>query len=257
MNFLYFVPNVARDAMTKDSLIKAGLGDVLRDRLTSNDLCGQGKLAIAHVMSGPGGHAGVILYPMTSKEMKPDDDRPPLIVGYYPENQTWESAGRYYVGWVPDDMPTEEGLRRDLMIEGSLELLANHQRWLCPMIRMKQGKINLPDVWCVKDGKFHSRIKDDWAWAWDLSGEIWDHFHRQVDIPYELAFEWSIKLLSMNYRVGPVEVGALGLIGSREYQDILISAVNGPFIEMIREAEKKRNAPPPAEPVSTTPGVEA
>jgi hypothetical protein len=257
MNFLYFVPNVARDAMTKDSLIKAGLGDVLRDRLSPNDLCGQGRLAISHVTNGPGGHSGVILYPMTSDEMRTDEDRPPLVVGYYPDKQTWESAGRYSVGWMPGEMPTEEGLRRDLIIDGWDNQLADGRRWACPTIRLQAGKSNLPDVWGVKNGQFVSRVKPDWAWAWDLSGEIWDYFQHEKDIPYPTAFEWCVKLLAMNYRLGPVEVGALGLIGNQDFQNILLAAVNGPFLEMIREAEKKRLEPPAAEPVSTTPGVEA
>lgn len=256
MNFLYFVPGVTRQTLGRDLLVAAGLGDVLRDRLTPNDLAGIGGLALAEVQHGPDGHSGVILYPMTDDERAGGEEMPPLVIGYYKGSQEWEPFGGYYVGWVPDDLPTPEGLEREQSLRGYPEILGDGREWICPLIRMEHGQHNLPDVWGIRQGKFSAWVKPDWAWAWDLTGEIWDYFSKQKDIPNALAFEWVVKLLSINYRVGPIEVTALKLFGRDEYRVVLEAAIHGPLIERIRGTQKKISETSAGTAVNSSPGAE-
>jgi len=256
MNFFYFLPSVHRQDLNRDKVVSLGLGDVLRDRLTANDLAGIGGLAVSDVVHGPGGHSGTILYPMSELERVDDPDRAPLVVGYYPGAQTWEPSGPYYVGWVTDDLPTPEGLERDLTLRGYDETLGDGRNWLCPMIRMRDGLNNLPDTWGIKNGKFCQWVKPDWQWAWDLTGEIWDYFEREADIPHQLAFEWAVKLLSINYRIGPVEATALKLFGRVEFKPVLQAAISGPFVEKVLAAQKKIAEMSAGSGVSSSPGSE-
>jgi hypothetical protein len=256
MNFQYFLPGVSRQSVTRELLIAAGLGAVLRDRMTANDLCGQGSLALADVTSGPDGYSGTILYPLTEAEQEADEDAPPPRIGYYKDEQTWDKFAGYYVGWNPDALPAPEDLEQDVMLKGFYETLGDGRRWLCPLIRMVNGGNNLPDVWGVRNGKFTMSVKPDWNWAWDLSGEVWDYYSREADIPFELAFEWAVRLLGINYRIGPVEATALGLFGRNDYMPVLRASIHGPFFEKLLAAQKKTPESSVQTDASSTPGVE-
>lgn len=258
MQFLYFIPNVMRDAVAiKDAVIAAGLGDVLRDRLTTNDLTGLGRLAIASITNGPGGHNGIILQcvaPSTG-----DDSNPPPAPGYYPKQHTWEQipGTGAWIGHDPHALPAPEDLERDQIISGYLLPLGDGHDWACPVIRLHMGQVNLPDVWRMVQGQIVKQIKPDWQWAWDLSGEIWDSHVNKQDPTVETAFLWCSKLLGINYRVGPVETSILGLLGRDELPGILRAANHGPFIASIT-AELKKNVPesPVETPSTSTPGAE-
>lgn len=284
MQFLYFIPNAPKDGLQKSHIVAAGLGGILRDRLTPEDLAGSGRLAIAGVTNGPGGLHGVILQVQIENVFAPDDaDTAPTAVGYYPQRQTWQpmfSAGSplpaAYIGFDPADLPTPEDLERDTLISGYDRELADGRIWMTPIVRLTHDTHLLPDTWKVEGGKVVSKIKPDWAWAWDLSGQIWDWFVNKTTLDRDTAFDWCARLLSINYRVGPVEIGILNVLGKSEYQDILHDAIAGPMIALHEQqkksgitagtdasvnssagAEASSPATAPADPNSTSPAAES
>lgn len=239
MSFLYFVPELRRETIKAGVLIKSGLGDVLRDRLDNTSLSGSGRLALASVVHGPAGQSGVILKPLTIDERDGEADR----VGYYPEEQEWlkvDVAGTpgYWVGWDPKKMPTADELARDTFVTGSLEELSDGGMWECPIVRLINRGVGLPDVWGLENGLVVSRVKKNWLWAWDLSGEVWSWVDSKTSIPLETVFGWAARTLGINYRVGPIECSILGLMGAAESRSVLLLSVNGPFVEKLRQADQ-------------------
>lgn len=230
-----------RDTITSDKLKAAGLGDIFRDRMSNNDLAGNGRNAISYVMHGPDGVAGVLLQPLAAEPQESDG----VGLGYYPDRQQWvkvEVGGKvgYYIGYDPSNLPGPQDLERDKMISGYMEQLGGGQEWEAPVIRLKDSKTNLPDIWKLKSGRVVASVRNDWQWAWDLSGEIWEWFTAEDSVNEELAFVWCAKLLGINYRVGAEEVSILGLLGKDFFSPILRAAVNGPLIEMVLDEQKKR-----------------
>lgn len=254
-NFLYFIPKTLRQEINRERIVAAGLGDVLRDRLSRDDLANKGRLAIADVIHGPDATQGTIVYPLPTT---PQDDEANGI-GYYPATQKWRhipatGGAGYWVGWDPENLPTPEALERETLISGYLEELGDGGFWECPIIRLVHGGFNLPDTWGLQDGKVVARVKKNWQWAWDLSGEIWDQLCSGSDPVREVAYSWCAKLLSINYRVGLAEVEILDLLGTNEATTILRAAINGPFIEKLREEQKKRSTPETDNQSTSSPG---
>lgn len=255
MQFLYFLPGVSRDSISPEEVIRAGLGDTLRDRMTPTDLSGNGRLIVASVNNGPGGHNGTILQVIPEQTEEPDEDAPAVAIGYFPKQQQWEQVGKYWVGWDPNNLPTPEDLERDEFCGESEVTLGDGRVWMCPVIRLTQGAHRLPDVWKLVNGKFTSVIKPDWAWAWDLTGDIWDWYTSDRTKTQPELFEWAIRLLSINYRVGPCEAGILGLIGSREYKTILYRAIGGLLWDQSEGQKKVDDTPSTANGVSSSAGA--
>lgn len=257
LNFLYFVPQLLRQDVTRERVTTAGLGDVFRDRLSQDDIANKGRLAIADVMHGPGGHTGTILYPLPTVPAEDEADG----IGYYQDRQQWlhvPVAGTpgYWLGWDPANLPTPEALQRDFIVSGYTETLADGRQWECPIIRRAQGAMNLPDVWGLVDGKVVSRVKPAWQWAWDLSGEIWDQYVNGESASREVAYAWCAKLLSINYRVGLQELTVMNVLGSDEASEILRNAIAGPLIEKMREEQKKTSTPGTGGVSNSLPGSE-
>lgn len=255
LNFLYFLPQILRQDVTKEKLIAVGLGTTLRDRMSKDDLANKGRLAMGDVLHGPAGHAGTIVYPLPTT---PTDDEADGV-GYYPDRQQWlhvevDGTAGYWIGWNPEQLATPEDLQRDSVVSGYLEELGDGQLWECPIIRLQQGKVNLPDTWGLKQGKVVSRVRPDWKWAWELSGTIWDQLIAGIDPTEETAFSWCAQLLSINYRVGPEELSIMGVLGVASASVILRTAINGPFIEQLRAEQKKRNTPETDSVSSSSPG---
>jgi hypothetical protein len=256
MQFLYFLPGVGRDVINPADITDAGLHDILRDRMTQTDLSGNGRLAVASVNNGPAGLNGTILQCVPEDLDEPDEDAPPVPApGYYPAKHTWEKVGKYWVGYDPKDLPKPEELERDQLVGASELTLGDNRIWLAPKIRMQEGGHVLPDTWKLVQGKFVSMIKDDWAWAWDLSAEIWDWFTGQTAKTSPELFQWCVKLLSINYRVGPLEAGLLGLLGSRECRPLLCRAIGGLILDEAARQKKVSAAVPLETGVNSTAGV--
>lgn len=251
MNFAYFVPLPMR--LKIEDVKATGLGDVLRDRLTNTDLSGLGRLTVASITNGPDGHDGTLL--QCRADIDPDEDSPPQPVGYFPKSQTWIKTGKYWTGYDPNALPTLADLQRDKTITGFDVTMENGETCHCPTIRMCDDKSNLPDVWRMVDGKFKSVTKPDWAWAWDLSGEVWDWFIEHGGVPTHQAFEWCVKLIGINYRIGPHEASLLGLLGSDSYPEVLQACISGPLIEFYRDQQKKRESVPTVDTATSCAGV--
>lgn len=240
MNFLYFLP-VSRDGLKPPAVVAHGLHDVLRDRMTETDLSGLGRVAVASVTNGPGGQMGTLLQCLSDTT---DDETEPVAVGYFPNQQTWQQTGKYWTGYVTGQLPTATELRRDKFISGVDVTLENGDVYECPTIRLMHDGSNLPDVWKLVDGKFKSITKPDWNWAWELSGDIWDSFVANGSVNNEQAFEWCVKLVGINYRVGPHEASILELFGSSTMASVLQSAIGGKLLEHYADQQKKSEPAP-------------
>lgn len=255
MQFLYFIPNATRDALTAGDIVKAGLDIVLRDVMSPPDLDGRGRLAIASVQSGPGGHNGVILQVVNDLSVNlVEEDQPPVQVGFYPQSHTWEPNGAHWVGHDPNALPLCEDLARDSMLDSTEVVLADGRTWLAPLVRRPEGRHSLPESWRMTNGAIETRVKPAWQWAWDLSGEIWDWWQSGTGLPKATAYAWCAQLLSINYRVGMFELGVLNAIGSQEYPAILQAAIGGMILDEYRRQKKVDAIPPTADSATSSAG---
>lgn len=246
--FLYFLPGVSNGTISRDVVIERGLGDVLRDCVAGpRDF---DRLTVRPVVHGPEGAGGVII---AADNEKRD------VIGYYPKIQTWENFGSYWLGFDTASPPKPADLERPGRIAGYDHILGDDQVWHVPIIRRYSQLPNLPRAMGYDAaGEFALRVLPSYEWAWDLSGRIYEKsFNPQQRFPFQDAFDWSVGVLSLNYRIGPREAGLLGLLTTENYQRVFDAAIDMPKVfELLGEPdddESKKNESPP-EPANTSPG---
>lgn len=277
--FLYYLPGKQVGALTRDDIRAAGLADVLCDCLESQ-LAFQRRLIVNQVHArGPDGSSGVILttQPALGQEI-------PHKLGYYPAEQTWSAvrgqgsgvrhqaeslltpdscplSPAYYLGYDNTHKPTPEFLARPELVSGYEHELGDGRYWTCPTIRHYGRSPNLPRTMGLDaEGVFGMRVLPAFEWAWQLSGEIWERVFVAPNLPWPDAFRLAVGALSLNYRIGPHEASALGLVTTSNFQSIFDAAIDWPKVsELLAEPDtpetvKKNAAESLPAPASTSPG---
>lgn len=232
MIFQYFIPKLPPAAVTPDLIREIGLGDVARDclgprvwerRTVRNEVHGK----------GPDGSNGTLF------AMPPINGDAPVI-GYYPQRQDWrpvrakpkpgetEAPILYWLGFDREDRPRPETVRRARLVEGYDLELVDSQTWTCPTIRRIGGRPGVPTVWGVSQcGGFSETVDDEYRDLWELAGEMMEAITGRRDWNKPETFAAAVRCLGLNYRVGPHEVSAIGLITSENYPQIFKAAIDG------------------------------
>lgn len=229
MIFLYYLPRKDRSRLTPGDVESLGLGEIAGDCLSARHW--EHRTARMNVnAAGPDGSSGCILALLPMNGQTPE-------IGHYPDRQTWRPIGppdqpRYWLGWSTADPPRPETLRRSRLVPGVELELGDGQLWTAPTIRRWNGDSNLPQIWGVDPcGRFQEAIDEAYADWWRLSGEMWDVCFGRQDWSSAQTFAAAVRCLSLNYRVGPHETTALGLLTSDTYPRVFKAAVDGEALD--------------------------
>lgn len=194
--------------------------------------------------NGPGGASGKLL-------CQCDDG---FDVGYYPTRQSWEMLPEAhcgaYVGWYPDKLPTPELLSRESMLGGKAVTLADDHDWVVPVARqpeMSNGEVRyavkLPRVLKWRDGdwilggverRYQSLMDISRRWA-EVRFDSTEKSN-ELSVEYGELVSMAVDVLAHNYRVGPVELSALGVLTESTFVQILDAAIDvDGFFELLQK----------------------
>lgn len=231
--FLYFASQLHEPHPKREALVAWGLGyafaDVQIDR--------RGVLG-----SGPDGQPGVCFSAAGRKEL-----------GYFPAAQTWrkipakllaENAPPLWLGFDTAAPPQPADLARETMLAGHPVKLADGHDWQCPAAiavdasadELRYGH-RLPQQSTLDDdGQWRTAaVLPQYAELLSIASDYWRAFHRTVpDAEGKLKFDFAgvhervVKCLSVNYRVGPCECAALGVLSEAVVGDVLLAAIDWP-----------------------------
>lgn len=219
--------------------------DALRDWGLS--YCCDQSIASREAMSGPEGQPGLCFV----------DAAQSGGLGYHPDRQTWRKippvllagdAPEIFVGFQTDEPPNPEQLARPRRIDGHWLTLGDGNRWHVPAaisiddaadvyrpLRRLPTQSRLGD-----DGKWTSGdVRGDLAELWEIATAFHDTFFgavaegeegaaASVSFDFARAHEAAVAALAVNYRVGPVECDALGLLDVEACGRILQAVIDWP-----------------------------
>jgi len=242
--FLYFLDGVR--TATAATVRVAGLADRMDD------------ISQREAGTGPNGAGGLVI-----AAASPDDAQ--RSIGYYPDRQTWVALpdgpdGRLSLGWSSDEKPLPKDLARDEQIDGYLlDLGSAGNEWIIPIARRFPTGSELPASLALgPDGAVVRTVLPRFAAAWSDAERIWpailaQHEPDRVEpadrrpIDDVEGFALAARILGINYRVGPWEVSALGLLTTQTLPAILGAFVDFPAYAADRLAQvdaAKKNDPP-------------
>jgi len=187
---------------------------------------------------------------------------PTRLLRLEPANQNWAAWGDgvEFGFWTDERRPTEHGLRRapeQMLFEWPSKhiLLGNGELWAVPVLRDASAQILLPATmrWNAGEGwtpvlsARHARIKElldaQVSVALHDAGIVTDGAH---EISAAEQCEMIREALALVYRVGPQEIGALGLLVGSNIADCAAAVVNmeeaaGWIGEYLRRAVERMN----------------
>ena len=235
--FLYYIPNKPQFTRT-EAQSHPVLGPLIWD-LCKTDFLFQTRIVQHAVLNnGPDNGAGLLLI-ASPKDGLPDGFR----IGYYPDDQAWVkiSGQDYWIGYATQ--PSEIQLRREYIVEGEDHELANGESWVCPIVR-KRGKVSLPSKWGIdaESGEFSQVVLANYADAWKMACEAWDHVMGDTSIEKPRAFEICVCALAVNYRIGPIEASILGLIDDTNYDKVFGALIDRTFWETTLQERREKKA---------------
>lgn len=196
------------------------------------------------VRGGPDGKSGFIFSASSLSE--------PENVAYYPDQQTWTTGrdGSYvgrYQGFQPSDVA------KDIQLRGHLVTLGDENDWLIPCaigFAEIEGSI-LP--YTALPAKHHlngngtwvaGEVVDHLAGFWQLAERYFEHIKTEGTEEGAMSFSdrnaLAAEAIMINYRIGPHEIGALGLLTSLTLDEVCYAALDFPSLEGI--TKKKRIA---------------
>lgn len=247
MDFIYYIPGAG--AVGRQEIEAAGLADVLPAGLA---------LAQRATVGGPGGgRPGVLI-----------SAGPAATLLYAPARQPWArradcggpADSEAWLGLEPADPPTPADLARRELIDGyELPLAgpdgADHP-WLIPLARVFPAGTLLPQALALgPGGAVVQEILPRFAAACRLAERLWDlaraaagDWPADAEPPQALGdaeeFRAAATFLGINYRVGPAEISALGILTTRTLARVVFLAVDLPrYLANRRPAEKDGEVP--------------
>lgn len=158
------------------------------------------------VVSGPAGLGGVIAAPTDARGT------------YSPDEQEWHeisaaSGRRRWCGWWKDAPPTPETLRREGQLPGEVVRMADGRDWLIPRAyEVDEGQLHPTLPAAMRRLPSGGWVRGD---ALPAYRELWSVAERiSESFPASYRYDDVAIVLSGNYRIGPDEVGVLGLLDS-------------------------------------------
>lgn len=226
MNFLYYLPGrtlpVANAARIPE---ETGLGPLFEGRSLSNAPLMEG---------GPDGGSGWIFsLPET-----------PFNLELFDWHRVANTAGEttHWIG-VPKERESRPG-PKDLILDhpigGKPVRFADDQEWLIPTICLNRS--HLPKRMGYRDGRMVLLVPDKYEEIleesyWWLSMLIEGGQGGKITFTPQRFFEWVVSLLSLNYRVGPAEVGLLEILDEHKDTILTVTEVALGIDELKRESE--------------------
>lgn len=256
---IYFFPRVPikelilNDRLNAARLAKYDLAEILGDltaqQVSKQDLtgAGPGEASGAMITVNPGGKA-------------------PQRMGYVPQFQTWTKVRIEPELWIGVDKeypPGPQDLARPRLIPGHNVPLADGHDYVIPVIRGVRGDTGLPeDMFRGPDGEFAREIKPAYRQLWEDTQPVWDFLYGDAgaaepgSMEYPDVLDLAVRFVGINYRYGAAEQAVLRLIDSTAdtWQAVFHAVVDGPFLEMAIEAQKKSESQPAADTPSSGPG---
>ena len=268
--FWYFLPNMTADRLVADRadkqldrevLAQRGLDAVLADVETAET-----QVVVSGVArAGPGEYAGVLLYPL------PNSGEVPNLVQYRPDRQAWTPIGdgsRCWIGLDPASLPEPEDLARRETVAGYLVNDAHGRQWSVPIARSpREGGVSLPcDYRFDGAGRAVRQLKAEFDDLWQIAGKVWDFYNNTDDPPAEVNDLWlaerAVRILSLNYRLGPAELDRLcshgrGVLDTGTLTRIFMALIDWDIARRVKKKGTPDDCPSTPGPSSSTPGEPA
>jgi len=186
---------------------------------------------------------------------------------FKPEEQTWQQSlnGKYYVGIINGEKPTEEELRRKKQLAGHEVELApsafsrkqeEGAKWLVPVARIIGGGSILPQSLILgKNGEVVTEELPQYAEFSAKAGKLWEDFQienklaeGELKLTVAERMTFAIEALAWNYHIGTEEVNLLKLITSINLGEIMSAIIDVPtLVAVMKQMEtEKKNADPAA-----------
>lgn len=196
---------------------------------------------------GPSGREGCIV-------------APPCPRGHAPAPQaadgaTWvQVPGQdVWLGWLPDARPSPQDLARATQVPGHEVQLADGASWLVPVARRVNGSSALPralrwdgQAWSAGDVvAAHARL-------WGVACRLWDALLSASEggtVTLDVECDAVALALATNYRLGPPELSALGLLTTAARDEVIKALVDLPVLEALqgKAGAAGRSSPPGGE----------
>ncbi len=163
-----------------------------------------------------------------------------------PETHDWSKISECVWLGMPRDKTQRPGpddlARAERCLDGYPVMLGDGKKWNVPVIRFLFGNTQLPRFLTVVDGDVKWLVKPEFtelfAMAESLVQKVFVDGESESDPAAILRF--CAMALGVNYRIGPYEVAALGLIDSENVRLISDAALDGPKLAILIDEKKKR-----------------
>jgi hypothetical protein len=248
--FLYFFPGIPTATVSRQRVAATFANTALRDLLRSDKTwAGNAVIYNQCLVDGPGGLTGTIL-----AALPPNGFPDGVVPAFVRDRQTWVQIDDAWLGWYTDMPPTEQSLRRPQVVSGYLVQLNDDCDWMAPTIRCVPAGSRVTLPMCISlssSGQREYRVKPGYQHWQELADSLWQHKFNATMNNGEL-WDAAGELLSLNYRIGPKEVDALGLFElldqnsdiAPNWFQIVDAAYDWPLVEeQMAESAKKKPQP--------------
>jgi len=163
-------------------------------------------------------------------------------------------SGEYFIGYDPNELPTEKELARKRQLQGHRVKLTDGGEWLIPVARKITGGSALPQRLILgANGEVIEQELAEYAGYANAAEKLWNDGQKFAGIQtgeYELDNPARLRLaydaLSWNYCVGVEEINLLGLIHTENLSLIFEAILDQPVLKAIIKDltdKKKEDAP--------------
>lgn len=250
----YFFLNVKKELFADpvkrlELLRQCGLEEQLGD---ITQFPSQASLSDTHKASGPWNTDGVLLAPVGKHTGTP------RLTSLQLDQQQWIPVGdgnKAWIGWDLSDLPSPYGLERQNVVQGFKLVDEATNEWITPCARSPEP--TYATGFLAKsyrfgaDGEVMGAIVKNQEWLWELSGEI-RQWYMLAGMAEQKPWTWlvmtAVRLLGVNYRIGPAEINALAECGVNLLTDETIHKIcRAAFGFEVLEAAKKKPTESPEE----------
>jgi len=259
-SILYFLPGATKEQVLSEGrlnvelLERFGLSETLADVRKWPFDCAVNE----HRKGGPGGSNGGVLLAPTSKH-----NGPPSMLSYHAGHQIWLPTPKgAFAGIIKVDPPDCHDLERKVLLPGTSILDEHGRPWTVPIARSPHERYGaLPLEFSFEGETAVGELQPRWQWLWELAGEFRDYFVREDEGYQRPPMRWLVenvlKVLAVNYRLGPTEINLLRECGRNPLSQSFVYRAASATVDFDVIVEAKKNSPEssdtPAENSSSSP----
>lgn len=157
-----------------------------------------------------------------------------------PSRLSWSPipGGPAWLGLHLSAVPSPEDLARTKRVDGYEVELGDGHLWTVPLVRKRGGETSLPRAlrWDGRDWR-RGDVRPLYRALYAAGLRIWEQVTAGADgEPVTLTEETTtcVGALALNYRVGPAEVSALGLLDTDSAQRVVGALIDLPVLGVVR-----------------------